>query len=401
MKRHKYLITALLIAVAFLLIGCNPGDSSAEPQAASSSEFVFGLILVGPRGDKGWSESHYDAGLFVEENMPAGRMILEDLLNPADRPETSLEEAVDGMVAQGAQLIFTTSDDFYADTILVAEKYPDVTFIHISGDHVLTGDAPPNLGNLMAQMEFGKMIAGCAAALQSNSGSLGYLGPLINNETRRLANATYLGARYCWENYRGQDPADLNFIVEWIGFWFHIPGVTADPTEITHGMYDSGVDVTLSGIDTTESLSVAATRSAAGERVWNLPHEYSGACDQAPDVCVGVPYYNWGGNYLQIAQSVQNGSWQQSWDWVQPDWSTILNSSESPVAYVVGPGFLSELQPSLDQFISGLGFGAINLYEGPLIYQDGSSFVASGQTASPEQIWYTAQLLDGMVGISE
>ena len=42
------------------------------------------------------------------------------------------------------------------------------------------------------------MIAGCAAALTTKTGQIGYLGPLINDETRRLASSAYLGAKYCW-----------------------------------------------------------------------------------------------------------------------------------------------------------------------------------------------------------
>ncbi len=41
------------------------------------------------------------------------------------------------------------------------------------------------------------MIAGCAAALTTQTGQIGYLGPLINDETRRLASSAYLGAKYC------------------------------------------------------------------------------------------------------------------------------------------------------------------------------------------------------------
>ena len=50
----------------------------------------------------------------------------------------------------------------------------------------------------MGRMEYGKMMAGCAAALTTKTGKIGYLGPLINDETRRLAASAYLGAKYCW-----------------------------------------------------------------------------------------------------------------------------------------------------------------------------------------------------------
>jgi basic membrane lipoprotein Med (substrate-binding protein (PBP1-ABC) superfamily) len=180
-----------------------PAESSL---AVEDAEFVFGMILVGPKNDRGWSQAHYEGGLYVEQNLPGSKMIVFESLNSASKPEATLEGVVDDMVAQGARLIFTTSDEFEEDTIGAAEKYPDVVFISVSGDDAWrdgqdAGEAPANVGNIMGRMEDMKAIAGCAAALASETGRIAYLGPLINFETRRLVSSAYLGARYCWENY--------------------------------------------------------------------------------------------------------------------------------------------------------------------------------------------------------
>ncbi|RLC84058.1 MAG: BMP family ABC transporter substrate-binding protein, partial [Chloroflexi bacterium] len=234
MSKHLWSLLGVLVIVALALAACGPKptptEAPTEEATEAPEEFVFGVVLVGPYNDHGWSEAHYTAAEYVTEKLPNARFDYLDKLNPADRPETTLEQVVDDMVSKGAKIIFTTSDDFMEDTDRAAEKYPDITFVHISGDHVLTGEAPPNVGNYMGKMIYGKMIAGCAAAMATESGVIGYVGPLINYETRRLASSAYLGARYCYENYRGKDPNDLRFIVTWIGFWFNIPGVTLDPT---------------------------------------------------------------------------------------------------------------------------------------------------------------------------
>ncbi len=142
----------------------------------------------------------------------------------------------------------------------------------------------------MGRMEDMKAIAGCAAALNTQTGSLGYLGPLINFEMCRLASSAFLGAKYCYENYRALNPDDLEFVVTWIGFWFNIPGVTLDPTEVTNGFFDRGVDVVMSGIDTTEGIDVAGQRAGLRSTVWAVPYDYVGACDQAPDICLGASF---------------------------------------------------------------------------------------------------------------
>jgi basic membrane lipoprotein Med (substrate-binding protein (PBP1-ABC) superfamily) len=372
----------------------------APPPSAEAEDVTFGMVLVGPKNDHGWSQAHHDGGLYVEENLPGSRMIVFESLNPGDKPEATLEGIVDDMVADGATLIFTTSDEFEEDTLGVAEKYPDVVFINISGDDVLTGEAPPNQGNIMGRMEDMKAIAGCAAALQTDTGKIGYLGPLINHETRRLAASAYLGARHCYE-MRGMNPDDLEFTVSWIGFWFNIPGVTLDPTEVTNNFFDSGVDVVLSGIDTTEGIDVTGQRAAQGAAVWSVPYDFEGACDNAPDICLGVPYFNWGPAYLDTATNVGNGTWTQSWDWNAPYWDDLTDNTKTAVGWLNGPGMPADSQEALDAFIASLASGEVNVWTGPISLQDGTEYVPAGSTAGDDQIWYLPQLLLGMIGPSE
>jgi simple sugar transport system substrate-binding protein len=397
-NRKMYAVLCMIWMVALTLSACAP---AATPTPAPPEEFPFGVVLVGPYNDHGWSEAHYTAGQYVEQKIPGTKMIWLDKLNTADRPETTLEQVVDDMVSQGAKMIFTTSDDFKVDTDAAAAKYPDVVFMHISGDHVLTGEAPPNVGNYMGNMTFMKGVAGCAAALQTQTGAIGYLGPLINEETRRLASAAYLGARHCYEQYRGGDPDDIRFIVTWIGFWFNIPGVTLDPTEVANDLFNSGVDVLLSGIDTTEAIVVAGQRAAQGEKVWAIPYDYEGACDEAPEVCLGVPYFNWGPTYVQLIKEVQAGTWTPDWVWAPPTWASINDRDKTSVGYVFGPALNDQQEAQLEEFIAGLGSGEIVLFKGPLNFQDGSVYLNDGEVATDSEIWYLPQLLEGMEGPSE
>lgn len=403
--RGRTLLATLLVVMALVAAAC--GGDEEEPSTSPSTQgepLVFGMILVGPQNDHGWSQAHFEAGQYLEENLGA-QMIVLDKVNPSDRPETSVEQVVSDMIDQGAQLVFATSDDMKDGIEAAAAEHPDVPMIWSSGDNAWADGKNyrpelANLGNVMGRMEYAKMMGGCAAALTTQTGKIGYLGPLINDETRRLANSVYLGARYCWENYRGNDPADLSFSVNWIGFWFNIPGVTLDPTQVANDFFDSGADVVISGIDTTEALVVAGQRAEAGEAVWAIPYDFKGACDEAPDVCLGVPYFNWGPAYLQVANSVLDGSFAPTFEWNAPDWADINDPDTSAVGFVKGSGLPAEAASSLDEFIAGLADGSIELYSGPLNWQDGSAFLADGEVATDLQIWYAEQLLEGMEGAS-
>ncbi len=400
--KRIWLFFGILLIGGLLAAACG-GAATEAPVAteAPEKEFTFGMITVGPKNDRGWNQAHFEGGQYIEENMSGANMIVFESLNPADKPEATLEGVVDDMVASGAKLIFTTSDEFEEDTLGVAKKHPDVTFINSSGDDVLTGEAPPNLGNIMGRMEDMKAIAGCAAALATDTGNLAYLGPLINFETRRLASSAYLGARHCYEEYRGLNPDDLDFTVTWIGFWFNIPGVTLDPTEVTTGFIDGGADVVLSGIDTTEGIVVTGQRADQGEAVWAVPYDYLGACEEKPEICLGVPYFNWGPAYLDTAMAVQDGTWEQSWDWNGPYWDDLTDISRTPVGWVDGPGLAGDLKSNLDDFISNLASGDVNIWTGPINLQNGSVYIGDGAVATDEEVWYLPQLLEGMEGPSE
>jgi simple sugar transport system substrate-binding protein len=372
----------------------------STPAWGADNPMIFGLLLVGPYNDHGWSQAHYDAGKYVERQVPGTKMIYIDKVNPADRPGVTIPQLVDDMVEKGAQLIIANSDDMKDGTREAALMHPDTYFLHISGDDVLTGKAPKNLSNLMGKMIYGKMMAGFAAAMTTKTGNIGYLGPLINEETRRLAASAYLGARYAWENVLKKPVKDLKFQVTWIGFWFNIPGVTADPTQVAQNFFNSGYDVLISGIDTTEAVVVARQKKQEGKNVWAIPYDYVGACEGASDVCLGVPYFNWGPGYVRFIKSAMAGNWTSQWDWVGPDWQNINNPDTSIVGFVAGAALSGSAKTALDGLINDLGSGKINLFKGPLKYQDGSTFVKAGEAATEKQIWYMEQLLEGMDGQS-
>ena len=96
-------------------------------------EFKFGMILVGPKDDKGWSQAHFEGGEYIEE-ISGGEMIVADMINPADSPNLTVDQVASDMIDEGAQLIFATSDDMKDGILAAAEKFPDVPMIWASGD---------------------------------------------------------------------------------------------------------------------------------------------------------------------------------------------------------------------------------------------------------------------------
>ena len=386
-----------------------PSTTTSVTEAATTTtsqapeEFVFGMVLVGPYNDNGWSQANHEGGLYVEEKLPGAKMVYVDKANTADRPGTTVEQLAEELLAQGAKMIFFTSDDMKDGAITFTKAHPDIPVLHTSGDGAWKDGKDfqdiPNLSNIMGKMEYGKMIAGVAAALTTQTGKIGYLGPLINDETRRLAASVYLGARYAWTEYLKKDPAELKFSVNWIGFWFNIPGVTSDPTQVADNFFNQGFDVVISGIDTTEALVQAGKASEAGKQVWAIPYDFVGSLEEAPEVALGVPYFNWGPEYLAAVTAARDGQWTSFWNWLGPDWTDINNPDTSIVGFKKGEGLSADASTKVDEFIAALA-GGLNLWKGPLNLQDGTAYLADGETATDQQIWYLPQLLEGMEGQS-
>jgi simple sugar transport system substrate-binding protein len=376
--------------------------SVAAPTGAAKAGFKVGMVLVGPYNDKGWNQAHFESIKAVLAKTPEVGFEYVDKVNPTDRPNVKGSQVADDLISRGARILIFNSDDYKDDALEAARKHPDVTVIHVSGDYAWkegkNAKGQPNMGNIMGRVESVKMIGGCAAALSSETGKIGYLGPLINDETRRLVSSAYLGARYCWETYRKKKAEDLTFKVTWIGFWFNLPGQTLDPTKVADDYYNGGFDVVMTGLDTPEAAVQAKKAAAGGKKARYVHYDHKSGCDLVPDQCLGVVYYNWAPLYRDIVEKSRAGKYVSEFVWKGPDYAD-LNGESSVVGFLPG-GALGAQKAQLDEFIKALA-GGLDLFKGPLQFQDGTDFLKADETATPQQIWYLPQLVKGITGKSK
>ena len=126
LKKMKLIaISATMSLLLAAMLACNIGGEADAPAAEpmASEPIKFGMILVGPRNDRGWSQAHHDGGAYAAQKT-GSEMIVMDFINPADSPDITVAQVVDQMVEQGAELIFATSEDM-KDGIL------ELSLIHI------------------------------------------------------------------------------------------------------------------------------------------------------------------------------------------------------------------------------------------------------------------------------
>ncbi|MER3478436.1 MAG: BMP family ABC transporter substrate-binding protein, partial [Leptolyngbya sp. ERB_1_2] len=159
-------------------------------------------------------------------------------------------------------------------------------------------------------------------------------------------------------------------------------------------------DVVMSGIDTPEAAVQGKKAAEAGKKVKFVHYDLETGCSLAPNVCLGVPFYRWSLPYTDSVKKAKSGNYPSEFVWSGPDWKNLSAPANGMIGFNAGQA-LGDNKKFLDEFIKGMGDGSINLYKGPIKYQDGTDFVKAGATATDQQIWYMPQLLAGMEGPSK
>ena len=304
-----------------LCTGCmGPWPGNAGPGALDSAQ--IGFLYVGPVGDHGWTLTHEDGRNYLSDQFDNITSHYEPSVLPADAVGV-MEE----FVADGDDIIFTTSHDFLSATQTIAANHPDVKLLSCSGFV-----SSPNLGSYFGRMYQAKYLSGLIAGSMSCTEKIGVVAPVNIPEVVRHINAFALGVREA--NPRAK------VYVYWVGNWFDLE---IEPLA-TEALIALDVDVIASATDTTIPLEVAAgaTVECGTESqpnpvpVYTIGYDNPDSCEASPDRCLTSPYWNWGPLYTRLVGEILDGSWDPSeivWEQMQstPDESVIHLSEINPI----------------------------------------------------------------------
>lgn len=179
------IIVAIIVAGA---VGFFIGQYTAPPppQYKPPEKIRAAFLYVGPVGDAGWTYMHDIGRKYVQELF---KEWLETTYVESVTPDT-LISTVDQLVAQGYNVIFTTSFDFMDATIEAAKKYPNVMFFHCSGYK-----RAPNVGTYFADLYEVYYLNGLIAGALTETGQIGYVAAYLIPEVVRHINAFAIGAK--------------------------------------------------------------------------------------------------------------------------------------------------------------------------------------------------------------
>ena len=155
------------------------------------------------------------------------------------------------------------------------------------------------------------MIAGAAAALTTQTGKIGYLGPLINDETRRLASSVYLGAKYAWTKYLQEGPGRPEVHGQLDRLLVQHPRRHLRPHPGGRQLLQPGLR--RGDLRHRHHRGPGRSRQDGRRRQEGLGHplRLHRRARRGPDVALGVPYFNWGPAYLKAVTAARDGKWTQ------------------------------------------------------------------------------------------
>jgi basic membrane protein A len=318
------------------------------------------MVLIGPHDDGGWSQAHFEGLEYIAENV--SNVHIAYIENVPEGSES--EQVFRSLSRKGFDLIFGTSFGYMDPMEIVADEFPDIMYIHLTG----IKSNMENFGNLMGAMENMKymagMLAGARAKMDGNP-KLGYMATFPIPEEIRLGNAIALGMR--------RTCPECTMDVRWINTW-HDPIIEKDAAA---SLFDAGAQVVFTGADTPAVADVAQEKGK-----WGVTYDWYGSCKV--DACLTAPYWVWGPIYADITQGVIDGTYTPGWQYFDADtgglglYGFMEGEELTPGVAELPPEVIQEVRDLVAQTLAG-EFTRFDVFSGPIYDNQGNLIVPEGE----------------------
>ena len=337
-------------SVAAGMFGTASGFGLRSATAAQSA--TVGWILVGPKNDFGFNQSHAEA--ISKLRSTPGLKVLEE----ENVPETSAaEQTMESMInLDGASLLFLTSFGYYDPYMLrIAAKYPKVQFRH-QGLLWDPAKAPDNAGSYFGYISEAIYASGVAAGVATKSKKIGFIAAKPIPAVLRSVNSFALGARSI-------DPTITTQLII-TGGW----SLPTKEAEATNSLADAGVDVVGCHID--DLKVVLQTADQRGIHSCGLNTDQSSL---APKGYLTGALYAWDKPYGILVDDllaarplphVVQGGFAEGFVKMGP-----FGASASP-----------EVRAAVDKAAAGLTNGTLAVFTGPMKDNKGNVLLTAGQS---------------------
>jgi simple sugar transport system substrate-binding protein len=376
-KRGRVLLPLLLLLLTF---GCSKSSasttaSSAAPSAGpapAASGLTVGFIYVGPKDDYGYNQAHAEGAKAVSA-MPGVKIREEENVAETVAVQKTMESMIN---LDGAKLIFPTSFGYFDPHILkMAEKYPEVTFLHCGG---LYNEAkhPKNVGSYFGYIDEAEYVAGITAGLTSKTKKLGFIAAKPIPQVLRNINSYTLGAR-------SVNPK-IETLVVFTGDW----SMPVKEAEAANSLIDQGADVLTAHVDSPKVVIETAERRG----VFSTGYHANQAA-LAPKGYLTGAEWNWQKVYSAYIEKVMKG---EKWEHLVRGGFKEGFVKMSPYGAAVS----EEAKKKADEAKAKFTEGTMVVYQGPLKDNAGKEIIAAGakQTQTDIALESMNYLVEGVRG---
>ena len=355
MKKYVTAALALSATVAAVIFQSSP----AQAQSMTTGKLKACFIYVGPTGDIGWTYAHDQARKAAEKALPwLETKYVESV------PEGQALPAIDRLVADKCQVVFTTSFGYMDDTLAAAKKYPNVIFAHAAGYK-----RNANMATYMADFYQVYYLNGLAAGALTKSGKVGFVGTYPIPELKRHLSAFALGV------LAANPKAEVD--VKWLNSWFD-PAKTREASE---ALLSQGADVLSSAED-----SATGVQTAAAKKVPTFSH-YNSMFKFSPDYVVSGHLVHWDKIYIDFLTKVHSGAYTTK-NLANVDYWWLLNKGAVEMGaddgVAVNPKYVAQLKAA-KMMVSGKSVS---------VYDRMMQLTADMKAAKPTFDPYTGPLRD-------
>ena len=369
-------VVVLLIAYGISRLAATPDDvATVEPAKAEDNgkgipkdKLKIGVLYISdPTKERsGYSYTH-DIGIQeMQRNLGLSDEQIVRKVNVSDSDKAQTMAAIEECIAQGCNIIFTTSFGYMDATAEEAEMHPNVNFFHGTGFK----SNNKNFNNYFGRIYQPRYLSGLVAGLKTKTGRIGYVAAMgsENSEVTGGIDAFAMGVH-------AVNPA-ARIYVKVTNSWF-APDTEKEAAE---ELLDMGCDVLSQHCDTEYPLELAEKHGA-----WGIGYN-SDMRKQTPKAALASVIWHWGAFYTDVVQQLVDGTWQPH------------NYYEGMSEGLVGLTELSdENDAKVKEVVSAaeadILSGKQKVFTGEIPTNDGGSAGAAGVDFSDEEItgnihWY-------------
>jgi basic membrane protein A and related proteins len=356
---RRSLLLSLPCALALSTLSCNkpasegtPAGSAAAaaPEAAKpAGELTVGFIYVGPKDDYGYNQAHAEG---AKSLAAMGIKIREE----EKVPETvDVQKTMESMInLDGAKLLFPTSFGYFDPHILkMAEKYPEVIFLHCGGMYT-EGKHPKNVGSYFGYIDEAQYVSGIVAGLTSKTNKLGFVAAKPIPQVLRNINAFTLGAL-------SVNPKITTSVI-FTGDW----SLPVKEAEATNSLVDQGADVVTCHVDSPKVVIETAEKRG----IYSAGY-HADQTALAPKGYLTGAEWNWAAVYKDYVEKVKSGK----------PWSHLVRGGFKEGFIKMSPyggAVAAETKAKADAAKAELTSGKLVIFKGPLKDNGGKELIAAG-----------------------